>query len=53
MKIRQSHLTLRAETFAGINFCVSTKKREIFGKNFYVCRILEQISRKKLSRIQN
>ena len=39
--------TLGEETFAGINF------REIFDKNFRVWRFLEQILRKKLSRIQN
>ena len=37
---------LIAETFAGINFRVSIKKREMFDKNFYVWRFLEHISRK-------
>jgi len=45
-------ITLRAETFAGINFRV-LKKREIFDKNFRVWRFLELILRKKLLRIQN
>ena len=43
--------TLRAETFAGRNFRVS-KKTAIYGINFCVSRLLEQISWKKLSRIE-
>jgi len=40
-------VTLRAETF------VCPNKRKMFDKSFRVCRLLEQLSRKKLSRIHN